>query len=75
MTQSRDTARSNLLWIADLEAPENKEIGAGLKWTKVVDEWGSSWSDVANDGSKLCVCAFSLSLSLSSSSSSASASS
>ncbi|GAA5933575.1 hypothetical protein JCM3775_003739 [Rhodotorula graminis] len=54
LTQSRDTARSNLLWIADLEAPENKgrDLGNGLEWTKVVDEWGSSWSDVANDGSK-----------------------
>ena len=36
MTQSRDTARSNLLWVADLEAPENREMGSGLKWTKVI---------------------------------------
>jgi len=52
MTQSRDTARSNLLWVADLEAPENREMGSGLKWTKVIDEWGDYWADVANDGSK-----------------------
>ncbi|GJN89615.1 hypothetical protein Rhopal_002602-T1 [Rhodotorula paludigena] len=52
MTQSRDTARSNLLWIADLEDPANKEIGPNLKWNKVIDTWGELWADVANDGSK-----------------------
>ncbi|BGP47335.1 hypothetical protein JCM10450v2_003187 [Rhodotorula kratochvilovae] len=52
MTQSRDTARSNLLWIADLEAPENREIGTGLKWEKIINEWAEYWADVGNDGSK-----------------------
>ena len=31
MTSSKDTGRSNLLWIADLE---ECEIGPDMKWTK-----------------------------------------
>ncbi|GAA5986969.1 hypothetical protein JCM10908_000972 [Rhodotorula pacifica] len=51
MTQSRDTGRSNLLWIADLQE-EGNEIGPNLKWHKVVNEWGSFYGDIANDGTK-----------------------
>ncbi|GAA6061153.1 hypothetical protein JCM10212_005739 [Sporobolomyces blumeae] len=52
MTSSRDTARSNLLWIADLHDPANKEIGPDMKWTKLINEWGTYWSELTNDGSK-----------------------
>lgn len=54
MTSSRDTARSNLLWIADLQDPENKEIGPNMKWNKLINEWGTYWSELTNDGSKFC---------------------
>ncbi|GAA5931240.1 hypothetical protein JCM1841_000871 [Sporobolomyces salmonicolor] len=49
MTASKDTARSNLLWIADLQ---ESEIGPNMKWTKLINEWGEYWTDIANDGSK-----------------------
>ena len=52
MTQSRDTGRSNLLWIADLHEKGNETLGPNLKWHKVVNEWGSFYGDVANDGTK-----------------------
>ncbi|GAA6022150.1 hypothetical protein JCM10207_000780, partial [Rhodosporidiobolus poonsookiae] len=54
MSASRDTARSNLLWIADMEDAHNKEVGIGaeLKWEKVINEWGTYWADLGNDGSK-----------------------
>jgi len=52
MTSSRDTARSNLLWIADLQDPSNKEIGPDMKWNKLINEWGTYWSELTNDGSK-----------------------
>jgi len=52
MTSSRDTARSNLLWIADLQDPQNKEIGPDMKWNKLINEWGTYWSELTNDGSK-----------------------
>lgn len=54
MSVSKDTGRSNLLWIADLQA---SEIGPNMKWNKVVDDWGVYWSEIANDGS-LFYCAF-----------------
>ncbi|KAI5474986.1 prolyl oligopeptidase [Pseudohyphozyma bogoriensis] len=46
---SKDTGRSNLLWIADLE---ESKIGGEIKWHKVINEWGTYWADIANDGSK-----------------------
>jgi hypothetical protein len=54
MTASKDTARSNLFWVADLEDAHNKEVGIGseLKWEKIVDTWGDYYADVGNDGSK-----------------------
>ncbi|GAA5836298.1 hypothetical protein JCM3766R1_003483 [Sporobolomyces carnicolor] len=52
MTSSRDTARSNLLWIADLQDPQNAEIGPNMKWNKLINEWGTYWSELTNDGSK-----------------------
>lgn len=54
MTQSRDTGRSNLFWIADLQESGN-EIGPNLKWHKVVNEWGSFYGDIANDGTKFYI--------------------
>ncbi|GAA5902303.1 hypothetical protein JCM6882_000496 [Rhodosporidiobolus microsporus] len=54
LTASKDTARSNLLWIADLQDPHNKSVGIGseLKWQKVINDWGEYWADVGNDGTK-----------------------
>ncbi|KAK4703563.1 prolyl oligopeptidase, partial [Phenoliferia sp. Uapishka_3] len=49
MSSSKDTGRSNLLWIADLE---QGEIGPNMKWQKVVNEWGNYYTDIGNDGSK-----------------------
>ncbi|KAM0788985.1 hypothetical protein ACM66B_003056 [Microbotryomycetes sp. NB124-2] len=46
MYTSKDTGRSNLVWIADLQDADM----ANLKWTKLINEWGSYWGDVANDG-------------------------
>lgn len=48
MSVSKDTGRSNLLWIADLQ---DCEIGPKMKWTKVIDDWGVYWSEITNDGS------------------------
>ncbi|KAM0746501.1 hypothetical protein T439DRAFT_344226 [Meredithblackwellia eburnea MCA 4105] len=51
LSTSKDTGRSNLFWIADLQE-SGGEIGAGkLKWHKVINEWGDYWTDIANDGS------------------------
>ncbi|GAA5855758.1 hypothetical protein JCM8547_001672 [Rhodosporidiobolus lusitaniae] len=54
LTASKDTARSNLLWIADMHDPHNKEVGISseLRWVKVVDEWGEYFADVGNDGGR-----------------------
>lgn len=52
MTSSRDTARSNLLWIADLQDPQNAQIGPDMKWNKLINSWGTYWSELTNDGSK-----------------------
>ncbi|GAA5823713.1 hypothetical protein JCM11251_000736 [Rhodosporidiobolus azoricus] len=54
MTASKDSARSNLLWIADLEDRHNKQVGIGpnMKWTKVINGWGTYWADIGNDGTK-----------------------
>ncbi|KAK4057924.1 hypothetical protein OIO90_001143 [Microbotryomycetes sp. JL221] len=46
MYTSKDTGRSNLAWIADLKDADLSE----LQWTKLVNEWGSYWGDIANDG-------------------------
>lgn len=54
LSSSKDTGRSNLLWIASLE--ENGipvEISEKtLKWNKVVNTWGEYYSPIANDGTK-----------------------
>jgi prolyl oligopeptidase len=57
MTASKDTARSNLFHVADVEDPHNKEVlktkdWTSLKWEKIIDEWGTYWSDIGNDGTK-----------------------
>jgi prolyl oligopeptidase len=49
MSTSKDTARENLFWVADLQA---SEIGMEMKWTKVVNEWGAYYGELGNDGSK-----------------------
>lgn len=48
LSSSKDTGRSNLLWIADLE---ESKIGSEMKWHKVINEWGDYWADIGNDGS------------------------
>lgn len=46
-SSSQDTARSNLLWIADLH---DGPIGPDMKWNKIVNEFGEYYSELANDG-------------------------
>ncbi|KAH7926038.1 hypothetical protein BV22DRAFT_1128529 [Leucogyrophana mollusca] len=46
----RDTAKKNLLWVADLT--EN-QIGQNMKWDKIIDEFDSEYEVIANDGTKL----------------------
>lgn len=48
MTTSKDTARSNLVMIADLN---ESEIGDKMKWIPVVPEFGDYYGEMANDGS------------------------
>nr|CRX78967.1 hypothetical protein ls5930a1_00049 [Leucosporidium scottii] len=48
LSSSKDTGRSNLLWIADLE---ESKVGSEMKWHKVINEWGDYWADIGNDGS------------------------
>ncbi|KAH0836753.1 prolyl oligopeptidase [Lanmaoa asiatica] len=50
LTVSRDTARKNLLWVADLE--EN-EIGQNIKWEKLIDEFEAEYDVIANDETRL----------------------
>ncbi|KAG9313061.1 prolyl oligopeptidase [Chiua virens] len=47
---SRDTARKNLLWVADLQA---NEIGQNIKWEKLIDEFEAEYDVIANDGTRL----------------------
>lgn len=47
MSSSKDTGRSNLLWIADLQG---SEIGPDLKWHKIVNDWGTYYAELGNDG-------------------------
>lgn len=49
MSTSKDTGRSNLLWIADLQ---ETEIGPDMKWHKVINTWGDYWGELGNDGTK-----------------------
>ena len=44
---SRDTARSNLLQIADIR---NAKSFSDLKFHQVIGEWGASWHVIANEG-------------------------
>ncbi|CCM03973.1 uncharacterized protein FIBRA_06129 [Fibroporia radiculosa] len=50
MSVRRDTARKNLLWIADLEAGT---IGQNMQWDKLIDDFEASYQYIANDGTKL----------------------
>ncbi|KZV73550.1 prolyl oligopeptidase [Peniophora sp. CONT] len=47
---SKDTSRKNLLWVADLST---QEIGANMKWTKLIDDFDADYGIIGNDGSKL----------------------
>ncbi|KAI0699823.1 prolyl oligopeptidase [Cytidiella melzeri] len=47
MSVSKDTSRKNLLWIADLQADA---IGQNMRWNRIIDEYDSAYSYVANDG-------------------------
>ncbi|KZT27069.1 hypothetical protein NEOLEDRAFT_1194599 [Neolentinus lepideus HHB14362 ss-1] len=49
---TRDTARKNLLWIADLE---QNEIGPNMKFTKLVDEFEAEYDIITNDSTKLYI--------------------
>jgi prolyl oligopeptidase len=51
---SRDTGRTNRLWISDLRDSSNP-IGSNMKWHKIVDKFESEYNLVANDGSKLYI--------------------
>lgn len=61
LTTSKDTGRSNRLWVADLskaarDADGRIELGMGkLGWDKIVDEFGSEFGVVGNDGSRLYI--------------------
>lgn len=46
----QDTGKKNMLWVADLQ--EN-EIGQNMKWDKIVNEFESEYTVIANDGTKL----------------------
>lgn len=46
----QDTGKKNMLWVADLQ--EN-EIGPNMKWDKIVNEFESEYTVIANDETKL----------------------
>lgn len=46
----QDTGKKNMLWVADLQ--EN-EIGQNMKWDKIVNEFESEYTVIANNGTKL----------------------
>lgn len=52
LTTSKDTGRSNRLWIAELDT---QPLGPNMKWDKIVDEFGSEFNLVANDHSRLYI--------------------
>lgn len=52
LTTSKDTGRSNRLWIADLTT---QPLSGKLKWQKIVDEFGSEYLFITNDGSRLYI--------------------
>ncbi|EIM85490.1 prolyl oligopeptidase [Stereum hirsutum FP-91666 SS1] len=45
----RDTARKNMLWLADLE---KTTIGPNIDWIKLVDEFEADYGVIANDGTR-----------------------
>ncbi|PLW39357.1 hypothetical protein PCASD_05015 [Puccinia coronata f. sp. avenae] len=50
LTTSKDTGRSNRLWVADLTT---QPLSSDMKWEKIVNEFGNEYVFVANDGSRL----------------------
>ncbi|KAH9938686.1 prolyl oligopeptidase [Fomitopsis serialis] len=49
LSVSRDTARKNLMWIADLE---KNTIDQNINWDKLVDDFDAEFNYIANDGTK-----------------------
>ncbi|TRM68664.1 prolyl oligopeptidase [Schizophyllum amplum] len=49
MSTSKDTTRTNMLWIADLE---KNEIGPQMNWIKLVNEFDGEFSYLGNDGTQ-----------------------
>ncbi|CAH7685060.1 prolyl endopeptidase [Phakopsora pachyrhizi] len=52
LTTSKDTGRSNRLWIADLES---QPLGCDMHWHKIVNEFGSEYMLETNDDSLLYI--------------------
>ncbi|KAA1076251.1 hypothetical protein PGT21_036362 [Puccinia graminis f. sp. tritici] len=50
LTTSKDTGRSNRLWVADLTS---QPLSSEMKWQKIVNEFGNEYIFAANDGSLL----------------------
>ncbi|WAQ91880.1 hypothetical protein PtA15_15A272 [Puccinia triticina] len=50
LTTSKDTGRSNRLWVADLTS---QPLSSEMKWQKIVNEFGNEYIFVANDNSRL----------------------
>ncbi|KAI0922051.1 hypothetical protein AcV5_000515 [Taiwanofungus camphoratus] len=46
---SRDSARKNALWIADIE---KDTIGQNMRWDKLINEYEAAYYYVANDGTR-----------------------
>ncbi|KAI7938203.1 hypothetical protein MJO28_015123 [Puccinia striiformis f. sp. tritici] len=50
LTTSKDTGRSNRIWIADLK---NQELSKQMDWSKIVNQFGNEYIFCTNNGSKL----------------------
>ncbi|KAH9950170.1 prolyl oligopeptidase [Amylocystis lapponica] len=49
LSVARDSSRKNALWVADLD---KDTIGPNMRWDKLVDDFDSAWTYIANDGTK-----------------------
>lgn len=49
---SKDTSRTNLLWVADLE---KEEVSSNMKWDKLFNEFDADYGILANDGTKFYI--------------------
>ncbi|KAG0144673.1 hypothetical protein CROQUDRAFT_47007 [Cronartium quercuum f. sp. fusiforme G11] len=52
ITTSKDTGRSNRLWVAELDT---QPLSSEMKWHKIVNEFGSEFGVLANDGTRLYI--------------------